>query len=215
MASQPGDDQPKEKRLDYFADGEERFQASWGAKRSQLFGPILAPLRKFGVKPDHITLLGVAFLIPYAILFSKNPALSPVFLALYIICDGLDGVYARLTNTSNGGGALADIVADQLGMLLTTLLVIHAGLANPVLAAYYACAYITMIAFSVVQNYLGLPMQLILRSKYLLYGAVGAWVWLEFNAFFWLMAGFSITMTFNAGQSFLRIKKHLAQSDRL
>lgn len=197
-------------RIDYFSDTENRYQAWFASARNSLLGHYLLPLKRYGVNADHITLLGLLFLIPYAYFFLSRPLWAVGFLVGAIILDGLDGVYARATGTANAGGALTDVCADQVGMVVTTLLLIHYGLVDDALAAYYAIAYVTMVALSVWQNSLGVPLQIVIRSKYPLYAMVAAWALTGYNGFAWLMALFSVTMTWSAFQSFFRLKHHFA-----
>lgn len=206
-------DQP---RVDDFSDKEAAVQTKFRVWRSRVMAPVLLPLQKTGLRSDHITLVGVALLIPYVVFFFVAKEWAPLFLVLYTIMDGIDGAYARLTNTQSNGGALADVVADQLGMFVTVLLVIYAGLAEPTLAAYYLGIYIVMVALSVAQNYLRVPLQPIIRTKYPLYIAVAAWAWfdvaIQFN---WLFGIAAAIMTFTSIQSFLRLKRGLDQPPQL
>jgi len=198
---------------DDFTDAERSIQEAFARFRTRICGPLVRPLRRIGAKADHITLAGLSLLIPYAIFFVSQPRLAVAFLVASVLLDGLDGVYARITGTANAGGALTDLCADQVGMVVTTLLLIHHGLVNPVLAAYYALIYVVVVAMSVWQNSLGVPLQLILRSKYPLYAFVALWAFTGWNGFGWLMGIFSVTMTWNALQSFSRLKKHFAKLD--
>lgn len=174
-------------------------------------GPFITPLKHFGIRSDHVTLLGLVLLAPYAYFFVSRPIWAVGFLLGSILLDGLDGVYARATGTANAGGALTDVCADQVGMVITTLLLIHYGLVDDVLGAYYAIIYVTMVALSVWQNSLGVPLQIVVRSKNLLYALVALWACTgNDQGFTWLMALFSFTMTWSVIQSFLRLKHHFA-----
>ncbi|MEM7012832.1 MAG: CDP-alcohol phosphatidyltransferase family protein [Verrucomicrobiota bacterium] len=215
MSSRSSNDEyglEKTPRIDYFGDQEASFQKRFSNWRSSVVAPAAAPFQRIGVTPGHITLLGVAFSIPYAICFFYAKEWTVLFLALYVLMDGLDGAYARVTKQTSSGGALSDVVADQLGMFVSVVLVIQAGLAQSALAAYYLGAYIAMIALSVAQNFLQLPMQPIIRTKYLLYVAVLVWSWFDYSVQFdWLFGIASAIMTFTSIQSFVRLKRGLDQ----
>ncbi|MEM1295549.1 MAG: CDP-alcohol phosphatidyltransferase family protein [Verrucomicrobiota bacterium] len=194
----------------YFGDKERSGQAQFSSWRTDTLGPIFQPWIKRGLKADHLTIAGVLTLIPYAYSFGTNVKLAAILVWVYVAFDGLDGIVARVAKTANGGGALADVFADQMGMVVTVLLLIGHDLVNPVLACLYCALYLTMIASSVLQNFLGIPMQTLLRSKYILYGAVGIYAFFNLNLFHWIMIVFSITMTVNCLQSFFRLRKHLS-----
>lgn len=194
----------------YFGDKERASQEQFSSWRTDTFGPIFQPLIKRGLTADHLTIAGVLTLIPYAYAFESNLKLAAILVWVYVAFDGLDGIVARVAKTANGGGALADVFADQMGMVVTVLLVIGHDLVNPVLGCLYCALYLTMIASSVLQNFLGVPMQTIFRSKYILYGAVGVLAFFGVNLFQWIMILFSVTMTVNCLQSFFRLRKHLS-----
>jgi len=194
--------------LNDFADLERERQAAFARFRTRAFGTLVQPLRRLGVSADHITLVGLLLLIPYAWWFTSRPTLAVGCLLVAILLDGLDGVYARVTGTANEGGEFTDVCADQVGMVVTVLLLIHHGLVHAVLAASYAVLYVTVVALSVFQNYVGVPLQPVLRSKFPLYGLVAVYAFSGWKGFDWLMALFSVTMTVNALQSFFRLKRH-------
>lgn len=171
------------------------------------------PLRCLGVSADLLTLMGLVMLIPYAYFFISHPIWAVGFLLGSVLVDGLDGVFARATGTANEGGAFTDVCADQVGVVVTSLLLVHHGLVFPALGAYYALSHVTMVALSVFQNSLGVPLQIIVRSKYPLYVFVATWAVSGWNGFAWLMGIFSLTMTWSAFQSFFRLKRHFAHVD--
>jgi phosphatidylglycerophosphate synthase len=197
--------------LNDFADLERERQAAFARFRTRTFGFAVQPLRRLGVTADHITLAGLLLLIPYAWWFGSRPGWAVGCLVLAILLDGLDGVYARVTGTATEGGAFTDVCADHVGLVVTVLLLIQHGLAPPVLAAYYAVLYVTVVSLSVFQNFVGVPLQPVLRSKFPLYGLVVVHAVSGWNGFAWLMAVFSLTMTVNALQSFFRLKRHFGR----
>jgi phosphatidylglycerophosphate synthase len=73
---------------------------------------IARPLARFGVKPDHLTGIGLvlglvsAFCVAHGL---TGVALGPLLASR--LCDGLDGAVARLTRSSDRGG-FNDIVFD-------------------------------------------------------------------------------------------------------
>jgi phosphatidylglycerophosphate synthase len=198
--------------LNDFADLERGRQQAFAEARTRWMGKWVKPLRRIGVTADHITLAGLSLLIPYAWFFQSHPIWATGFLLASILVDGVDGVYARVTGTANDGGALTDVCADHVGMVLTVLLVIHHGLANAVAAAYYAVIYVTMVSLCVLQNYAGVPLQIVFRTKFPLYFLYAVWAFTGQNGFVWLFVVFSITMTFHVLQSFSRLKRHFSKS---
>ncbi len=198
--------------IDDFSDRERATQERFARFRTRVFGPLIRPLGRIGVTADHITLCGALLLVPFGYFFQSHPGLATVILALYVILDGLDGAYARITNTANQGGAFTDTVADQLGMVVVSLLAIHHELVNPTLAAYYVAIYVAMVVFAVVQNYVGLRSPPTIRSKYPLYITYAIWGFSngQFELFHWVMAAFSVPMTVSVLMAFFALKKHFS-----
>jgi len=197
--------------LNDFADVERERQQAFAQARTRWIGGIVKPLQRIGITADHVTLFGLLFLIPYACLFTSRPGLAVAFLLASVLLDGVDGVYARVTGTASEGGALTDVCADHVGMVATVLLIIHHGLSNAVAAAYYAVIYVAVVALSVLQNYSGVPVQVVIRTKFPLYLLYAIWAITGWNGFFPLFVVFSATMTFNALQSFFRLKRHFSR----
>ncbi len=198
--------------LNDFADLERERQQAFALARTRWLGAAVKPLQRFGLTADHITLAGLSLLIPYGWFFVSQPKLAAGFLLSSILIDGVDGVYARVTGTATEGGALTDVCADHIGMIVTVLLLIHHGMANAVIAAYYAVIYVAVVALSVLQNYAGVPLQIVIRTKFPLYLLYAIWAFTGWNGFFPLFAIFSITMTVNALQSFFRLKRHFSST---
>src|SRR5512139_120199 len=80
--------------LNYF--GQDRVFHSWFAeKRTKLFSSLVEPFRRLGLAPDTISYIGIALLAGVILYFVRKPRVAVVFLAGHIICDALDGVFAR------------------------------------------------------------------------------------------------------------------------
>ncbi len=162
-----------------------------------------------GIKPDHISFLGVLFLIPVIIFFDSAPIIVIASLLLYVCMDGLDGALARNTGTASQAGALLDIVCDQLGMVVVATLYSGYGYADGWVCSCYIAAYLSMIVFAVVQNHYGIQMQFIFRSKYFcycLYIVIALTPWGNIASL--ILMAFSIMHIISALQSFLRIRKY-------
>ncbi len=193
--------------LDDFADAERPVQEGFATWRTTVFGRLVRPLAKFGLKADHLTLAGLLLLIPYAVGFDRWPLLAFGSLVLAVLMDGLDGVFARVTGTADDAGAFTDVCADQVGLVVTVLLVLHHGLAQPALGGLYAVLYVVVVAFSVLQNFAGVPLQLVIRTKYPLYILASIWMFTGWEAFDLFFGAASVVMLVNAWQSFSRLRR--------
>ncbi len=95
--------------FNYFSDRERPSIKKFEELRTRVLSPLCVFLNRVGIKPDHISFLGVLFLIPVIIFFDSAPIIVIASLLLYVCMDGLDGALARNTGTASQAGALLDI----------------------------------------------------------------------------------------------------------
>lgn len=195
--------------FNYFTDTERGSVGKATRLKNRVFGGAGPLLCRLHVYPDALSYVGLSLLIGVVIWFVSHPYRSIALIALYIVIDGLDGSYARFLNRPTQSGAFTDIVADQLGMVTIALGFIQYGMVDGVVGAYYIVIYLVMITFSVIQNAQGIPMQYILRTKYILYGIYALWAFSGINLAPALLPAFCLVMTFSAAQSYLRLKRGL------
>jgi len=156
-------------KLNYFSDSEQNSQSEFANRRTEILMPILKILNKLGITPDAISYFALFLLIPFTFFFVMTPLISSICLIFYVLLDGLDGSLARFQSTDNLGGSLTDIVVDQIGLIVIVGNLIYHGLTDATISFYYGILYIVMISFSVVQNALEIPLQRLIRSKYIIY----------------------------------------------
>ncbi len=88
----------------------------WKERARTVFRPVADVLAKRGLKPDHLTIAGLAFSILAALLLSRGDFLSAaLLLGLSGLCDMMDGDVARATGTSTTFGAFLDSTLDRIG----------------------------------------------------------------------------------------------------
>lgn len=201
-------------KLNTFSDLEIKNQKKFSKFRDNLVSSFAFLLKKIHIIPDYITILGIIFLFPYLFIYQYNPSIAFLFIIPYLFCDGLDGSYARVTNTTTPGGALLDLIADHLGLVASVVIVIQNNLAPASITAYYGMTYIALIAFTVWQNSIGIKVRYIFRSKYVLFLTIGINVFFDINLIPYLIYLFSITMTFNCFFSYIKLKKKLNNYDK-
>ncbi len=191
--------------LNYF--GQDRVIHSWFAeKRTRLFSSLVEPLGRLGLAPDTISYTGIAFLAGVILYFVRKPSVAVMFLAGHIICDGLDGVFARHSGKASQSGAFTDLVCDQLGMLVVAMAVVFHHLVAPLLGAVYMVLYLIVVGFGVIINSMGLGTRVTITSKYFLYIVYGIWAGWQINLFTPLMSFFSAIMTVEVVVGYIRLK---------
>ncbi|HEX7077747.1 MAG TPA: CDP-alcohol phosphatidyltransferase family protein [Candidatus Eisenbacteria bacterium] len=89
---------------------------SWKKTGRSWFTPLAAALAKRGVKPDHLTVAGLAFSILASLLLARGDFLTAALvLGLAGLCDMMDGDVARATARVSVFGAFLDSTLDRVG----------------------------------------------------------------------------------------------------
>ncbi len=198
--------QPGKEFLNYF--GKEKKLQQWFAeKRTILTSAIFPPFMRMGLVPDTISYVGITLLAGVILYFVRKPWLAAIFLLCHIICDGLDGAYARNTGKASQSGAFTDLVCDQFGMVVVAMLAIFHHMVEPLIGAVYVTLYLIVVVFGVIINVMGLRARITITSKYFLYITYGIWAFTGRNYFYELMAFFSTIMAIEVMVGYVRLKR--------
>lgn len=192
--------------LNYF--GKDRWiHAFLAEKRTRLVSVVVPPLNRLGLVPDTISYVGIACLVGVILYFVRSPVIAVLFLAGHIICDGVDGAYARHTGKPSQSGAFTDLVCDQLGMVAVAMMAILHHMVSPLLGAVYIALYLIVVVFGVLINVLGIGSRITITSKYILYIVFAVWAAGGDNYFPALMFFFSFIMAIEVVIGYLRLKR--------
>jgi phosphatidylglycerophosphate synthase len=172
----------KKTSLHYFSDKELDKEVQFANFRTKLLHPILKFLDFLKIKPDHISYFAILLLIPYSIYFTSNPKMAVLLIWVYVLLDGVDGSLARYQKTSNNGGSFTDIVCDQLGLVVIVYNLLIFNFLDIGVGYWYSIMYLIMIVFSVIQNALKIKMQLLIRTKYIVYLMHSVWAFIQFDS---------------------------------
>lgn len=87
----------------------------WRTKAERGLRPVGAGLHKAGIRPDHITILGLLASLATAVLIARGH-LGYAAVALFAcgVCDMLDGAVAKASGTAGPRGAFFDSVSDRV-----------------------------------------------------------------------------------------------------
>ncbi|MBI5572876.1 MAG: CDP-alcohol phosphatidyltransferase family protein [Desulfomonile tiedjei] len=205
----PGGFKPKPREfLNYFGN-ERRLHQAFAERRTQLISAVIPPFVRLGLAPDTISYIGLALLAGVIIYFIRDPKLATLFLLGHVICDGLDGAFARHAGKASQSGAFTDLVCDQLGMVLVSVMAIFHHMVSPLLGTVYVTLYLIVVVFGVIINVMGIGSRVTITSKYFLYIVYGIWAVWKINLFAPLMSFFSIVMAVEVVVGYLRLKRGL------
>jgi phosphatidylglycerophosphate synthase len=198
--------EPEKEFFHYF--GKDRFIHVWFADKRTRMAAILVPLfKRLGLVPDTISYIGIALLAGVVLYFVRSPLTAVIFLAAHILCDGLDGAYARYAGRASHSGAFTDLVCDQLGMVVVATLAVFHHFVEPLLGCIYITLYLIVVVFGVIINFMGLGTRITLTNKYFLYAMYGIWaVWGQ-NYFPLFMTICSLLMAGEVLVGYFRLKR--------
>ena len=116
------------------------------------YGPIAAFLNRLGIRPNTVTLVGLAGTVGCAVLIALgHMTWAGILLLIMGPVDAMDGALARLRNEASAWGAFVDSVTDRyaelvlfLGFLIYYML--HSN-ATGVLLAYLAAAGSVLVSY--------------------------------------------------------------------
>ena len=111
--------------MDYFNEEERARQEQFAVRRDRILAPAVDFLVRHDITPNRVSIVGVLALLAVCLMPPSLAFLATLFMALYVLCDGIDGPLARRLDVIHDGGSLVDIVADQLGVVFLSAAAIH------------------------------------------------------------------------------------------
>lgn len=201
--------QLKQRFSSIYSEDEERVLGPWQRIRQYALAPIAAILSRLGISPNTLSYTSVAFAIGFFFLAPFYTVLAFCFLVASVICDGLDGVEARLTRTNSPRGAFTDMFCDQAAVAFTVAGMVWRGSINPVLAILFVYVYTSLVIFLMLHRMLQVSSRWIVRpSRMLLYIGVGLDFFFSINLLNILLCAYLLAFPMLAF-SFWRLRKAL------
>jgi phosphatidylglycerophosphate synthase len=157
-----------------YSEEEENFLLPWQRIRQLFLAPLAALLSRLGITPDMLSIASVLLGMGFFLLARDHFTIAFWLLVASVICDGLDGVEARLRGTTTDRGALTDMFCDQLVVAFSVAGMAWRGSIQPVLAILFVYLYTALVTFLVLHRMLQVSSRWIVRpSRMLLYAAIG------------------------------------------
>ena len=192
-----------------YSEDEERVLGPWQRIRQYLLAPIAVILSRMGISPDMLSYTSVAFGIGFFLLAPFHFAVAFWLLVASTICDGLDGVEARLKRTNTARGSFTDMFCDQAVVAFSVAGMVWRGSINPVLAILFVYVYTSLVIFLMLHRMLKVSSHWIVRpSRILLYIAIALDFFFSINLLNILLATYLLAFPMLA-LSFWRLRKAL------
>jgi phosphatidylglycerophosphate synthase len=192
-----------------YSEDEERVLGPWQRMRQFFLAPIAALLSRLGISPDMLSYTSVALGIGFFFFAPFNFTVAFWLLVASIICDGLDGVEARLKRTNTARGSFTDMFCDQAVVAFSVAGMVWRGSINPVLALLFVYVYTALVLFLVLHRMLQVSSHWIVRpSRMVLYIAIGLDFFFNIDLLNFLLATYLLAFPMLA-LSFWRLRKAL------
>lgn len=154
-----------------YSDDEERVLMPWQQLRQRLLAPVAALLLRLRIGPDLLSYASVVLGIAFFLLAPFQFTLAFWLLVVSVICDGLDGVEARLTGKSTPRGSFTDMFCDQAVVAFTVAGMAWRGAIHPVLAILFVYVYTALVTFLMLHRMLQVSSRWIVRPSRMLFYA--------------------------------------------
>ncbi|MEN3043955.1 MAG: CDP-alcohol phosphatidyltransferase family protein [Candidatus Hydrothermales bacterium] len=113
--------------------------------------PILKILDKIGVKPFHLTILGLSLSFIPALFYIKGEFfLAGIFLLLFSLLDTFDGALARFQKSESDFGAFLDSVTDRIqeATIFLSLIYFYRKEINFMLIMFFSFLFSFLISYT-------------------------------------------------------------------
>ncbi len=148
-----------------YSDEEVLVLGPWQQVRQRVLGPIAFVLSHLGISADMLSYTSVLFGLGFCLLAPFQFEVAFWLLVASVVCDGLDGVEARLTKTNTTRGSFTDIFCDVAVVALSVAGLAWAGLIHPALAVLFVYSYTALALFLVLHRMLRVSSVGILRPS--------------------------------------------------
>ena len=192
-----------------YSEEEERVLGPWQRIRQRTLAPIAFVLLRLGISADILSFTSVAFGIGFCLLAQLNFPLAFWLLVLSVICDGLDGVEARLHGENTARGSFTDMFCDQAVVAFTVAGMAWRHAIHPALAILFVYVYTALVTFLMLHRLLQVSSRWIVRpSRMMLYGAIALDFFFHIDLLNWLLLFYLLALPVLAF-SFWRLRKVL------
>ncbi len=199
----------QEKIGSIYSEDEALVLGPWQRIRQRILTPIVFVLSRLGISPDMLSFASVGFGIGFCLFAPFQFTVAFWLLIASIVCDGLDGVEARLRGTNTDRGAFTDMFCDELVVAFSVAGMAWKGLIHPVLAILFVFAYTAIVTFLLMHRLLRVTSHLIVRpSRMVLYVAIALYFFFSINLLNYLLLIYLLALPL-LGLSFWRLRKAL------
>jgi len=177
--------------------------------RQRLLSPVAYVLSRLGIHANTLSFASVISGLGFFLVAPFQFTIAFWLLIASIICDGLDGVEARLAGTNNARGSFTDVFCDLTVVAFCVAGLAWKGLLHPVLAVLYIYLYTALDTFLVLHRLLRVSTFGIIRpSRIVLFAAIVLYFFFQINLLNFLLIVYLLAFPLLL-LSFWRVRKAL------
>jgi phosphatidylglycerophosphate synthase len=192
-----------------YSDDEERVLVPWQRIRQRWLGPLARLLLRLGISPDMLSFTSVVLGIGFCLLAPVSYTLAFWLLMISLLCDGLDGVEARVMGKNTSRGSFTDVFCDQVVVAFSVAGMAWRDVIHPVLAILFVFVYTALAMFLILHRLLQVSSRWIIRpSRMLLYAAIALDFFFKINLLNALLVLYLLGLPL-LGLSFWRLRNAL------
>jgi phosphatidylglycerophosphate synthase len=154
-----------------YSDEEVLVLGPWQQVRQRLLSPVARVLLGLGISADLLSYTSVGLGLGFCLLAPFHFELAFWLLVFSVVCDGLDGVEARLTKTNTTRGSFTDLTCDVAVVALVVAGLAWKGLIYPALAVLFTFCYTALALLLVLHRLLRVSSSGIVRPSRMVFFA--------------------------------------------
>jgi phosphatidylglycerophosphate synthase len=178
-----------------YSDEERRLLGPWQGIRQRLLGPVVIALSYLGINADFLSFTSAALGVAFCFLAPFYFDLAFWLLVISVLCDGLDGVAARLKGDNTPRGAFTDMFCDQIVVAFSVAGMAWRGAIHPILAVLFVYIYTAIVIFLMLHHLLQVHSRWIVRpSRMVLYAVIAVDYFFRIDLLNYLLAFYLLAL---------------------
>ena len=196
---------------DCYSSGERKWMVLTQQWRGRILAPLLRLLTRFGVSPDHLTLLSLVVGLAGCGLWLVDPVATLACVLLHVLIDGLDGPLARHQQVASPRGSFTDTMADQAVVTAVTVTLMFARHLSVPAGGSFIFLYAVVALFAMARNLMRRPYAWVIRPRFIFYAWIPFELWMLPGTMNWLVWCCNALLGLSALTGFLAIRRRLGR----
>ena len=198
----------------FYSEAEKETILAVRKKRRVLLRPLLSFLTYFSVTPATLNALSVLSIVGSLTVVSYYPRIGFAWFCVYLSAAAITGALAEYQNRASEANAITKLGVQYTALLVPLLTAIWFEWADPFWSATYLGMYTIMLWLIITLNQIGLPIRLIIRSKFIVISALFLFLLTDINIITPTLIVFSVYMMGSNIYMFFRYRNAMRTPSR-